>query len=212
MRRTHLAAILVFMPLTSALHAAPIDFTEIFFGSVTIGSTTYNNKYITLSGVGDTSAVTPLVNDVGDPYFLDSVSATFSIAGGPSGKFTDNLDVYSDEYGDGTPGAAGFASTDDQYDIMGTRNNTAFAAYALDASIGPVFGTSESNAGGEGFLDPTNKGLFTVNSVSGNTSFQAATSNVPVSPSAVPEPSSLALLGTGVFGLAAMARRKYAKQ
>jgi hypothetical protein len=211
MRLARLAAILAFVPLTSALHAATIDFTEIFTGSVTVGSTTYNNKTITLYGVGNTSAVTSLINAVGDPYFLDSVAATFSISGGPSGTFTDQLEVYSDNYGDGTPGAAGFASTNDQYDIMGTLNNTAFADYGLNASIGPISGTSESNAGGGGFEDPTNKGLFSVSSVSGNTSFQAVTTNVPVSPSPAPEPSSLALLGTGVLGIAGMVRRRYAR-
>jgi len=211
MRRTRLAAIVAFLPLTSVLHAAPIDFTENFFGSVQVGSNVYTNKYITLYGVGDTSAVTRLVNDTGDPYFIDQVNATFSIAGGPSGKFTDPLEVYSDNYGDQTPGGAGFGSTNDRYVIMGTLNDTAFADYELNASIGPIFGNSESNAGGDGFEDPTNKGLFSVTAVSGTTTFEAATSNVPVNPSTVPEPSSLALLGTGVFGLAAMARRKFAR-
>jgi len=207
MRRTRLAAIVVFAAFTPALHAAPIDFTEIFTGSVTLGSTTYNNDTVTLYGVGNTSTVTRGVNGFGDPYFLDNVTATFSIAGGPSGTFTVPIGVYSDNYGGRVPGGAGFDTADDDNDIMGTLNDTALADYELNASIGPVSGGAE----GAGYQVGTSKGLFTVNSVSGNTSFQAVTSNVPVTPSTVPEPSSLALLGTGVFGLAAMARKKFAR-
>jgi len=203
MRLAHIVPALAFLASTAVMHAAPVTYIEKFFGDVTIGSTTYNNKNITLTGVGNTADIT-----TPNSYeYLDEVTATFSIAGGPSGTFTNKLDVYEDQTNSlGALVGAGFASElYSGYDIMGT-SNAAFGSYDLAYSIGPVSGGSESNAGGSGFLDPTNKGLFTVDAVSGDTSFQAETT--ASAPSAVPEPSSLTLLGTGLCSAVAIARRK----
>ena len=203
MRLAHIVPALAFLASTAVMHAAPVTYIEKFFGDVTIGSTTYNNKNITLTGVGNTADIT-----TPNSYeYLDEVTATFSIAGGPSGTFTNKLDVYEDQTNSlGALVGAGFASElYSGYDIMGT-SNAAFGSYDLAYSIGPVSGGSESNAGGSGFLDPTNKGLFTVDAVSGDTSFQAETT--ASAPSAVPEPSSLALLGTGLCSAVAITRRK----
>jgi len=204
MRLAHLIPAVAFLASTAVMHAAPVTYIEKFFGDVTIGSTTYNNKTITLTGVGNTDGITLQPNSY---EYLDEVTATFSIAGGPSGTFTNKLDVYEDQTNSlGALVGAGFASElYSGYDIMGT-SNAAFGSYDLAYSIGPVSGGSESNAGGSGFLDPTNKGLFTVDAVSGDTSFQAETT--ASAPSAVPEPSSLTLLGTGLCSAVAIARRK----
>jgi len=209
MRLAHIVPALAFLASTAVMHAAPVTYIEKFFGDVTIGSTTYNNKTITLTGVGNTDGITLQPNSY---EYLDEVTATFSISGGPSGTFTNKLDVYEDQTNtvEALVGAGFGSPLDSDSVIMGTVNPDAFGAYDLAYSIGPITGTSASNAGGSGFDDPTSRGLFTVDAVSGDTTFQAETT--ATAPSAVPEPSSLALLGTGFVSVFTMARRKFTQR
>jgi hypothetical protein len=79
--------------------------------------------------------------------------------------------------------------------------NAALATYDLRSSIGPLSGAASFDSG-VAFAATT--GLFILNSVSGDATFQAV-----VSTSAVPEPSSLPLCGVaGLSGLVVVRLRR----
>jgi hypothetical protein len=102
-----------------------------------------------------------------------------------------------------------------------TFNMTAYDAhYINDGTLGCTSGSTCLNVTGDGFFTSTGSlvaesgpGTFTFTSqyVAGQplaslTSFSASTS---ATPSAVPEPASLALFGTGLLGVVGLARRKF---
>jgi hypothetical protein len=86
-------------------------------------------------------------------------------------------------------------------DILDTINGSAFNTYDLTTSIGPVTGLSDSNAG-TGSTYGTSKGLLAFNNMSLNSTFAATTAAA-----AVPEPSSLVLLGAAAIAGLLMLRR-----
>ena len=100
--------------------------------------------------------------------------------------FTNATHVFSDQ---GPPAAVGFEDVSSSDVILDTVS-ASFATYDLTSSIGPVVGSGVINPGSS---FPTSGGAFVLTSV-GESTFTAATS-------AIPEPSTWAMMLIGFAGL-----------
>ncbi|RZU42480.1 PEP-CTERM sorting domain-containing protein [Edaphobacter modestus] len=178
-----------------ALSAESITYTDTFTASGSIGAETFTDALVTISGTGNSSGI---INEGGGIFAL-SLPVTFSIAGVASGTFTDDIQVFANQ----SSGIAGFGDNTNDFALIYTAN-PALSSYSLSTGIGPVTGPSLFNSVdatlGEAVYG-TNDGNFALSSVSDST-FQA---------SPVPEPSSLALFGTGALGILGVVRRKFGR-
>jgi hypothetical protein len=167
--------------------ADPITYTESVTASGSLGGTSFTDALVTLTAMGDTGSITNPVPGI----FVVPVTATVDVAGIGTADLTQSLVVFANQNNnfDGVEAPTG--------DILDT-GNPAFATYALSTSIGPVSGPPLGNPG---FPFSTSVGDFVIASFSSDATFSATTT-------AVPEPSSLALCGLGVAGLAGLARRR----
>jgi len=190
---------LVLSTLALTAHAEPITITETITGTVFYSN--LSNQLITITGIGDTNTV---VYSSANGYTLDLSSVTVQDGSDPVETFTGSLEAFVTNGGF----MAGIAE-------LSPRNSTVlavtgpfvngsfsdpFAGYALDSSItetgitqvpyGVNLGTTGSSFNLENYSD-------------------TATFSATVSPAATPEPSSLALLATGLLGVGETVRRKY---
>jgi hypothetical protein len=192
MRRTILvllAAVAVLFCGAKRASADGITYTESSIASGSIGSTDFTNVAVTITFVGDTLNVTG-----SSGLFLNSLgTAAVTIGGIGTFAFTDSLYVF-----DSQPNSAVGISDSTVVDVLDTLKNSAFGTYDLTTAIGPVTGTSGFNPG---FAYGTAHGSLIFNTMDANSTFTATTST------AVPEPSSLLLLGVAAFAGLVVVRR-----
>ena len=185
---------LLLSSLAFAAHAEPITFTETLTGSSYYGPSAGVTEPITITGYGDTSNV--VYSSADDEYTLLLSSATVQMGSGPVETFTGSVEAFE---------ADGFIAGFEQLSPLDVNIaavdgfDDPFTNYALNSSISVTDGTQV----------PASYTLF--NTTGGSFDFATFSTTATFSstvPPAVPEPSSLVLLATGLLGITEGMRRK----
>lgn len=190
-RSALVAAVIGILPVAAA-HANPMDYTFTGTGGGTINGTSFTGAF-TFVLEGNTTNIIPS----GGEFFLTNVAGTFS-EGGTTYTLSSGVTLVANA-DPSFPRIAFFNS--DFTNGLGINNN-ALAGYNLATAIGPI--TAPISGNPSSFLIPTLGGT-TGFSIDGGADKLILTANDSLTftaapPSAVPEPSTLALFAAGMLG------------
>jgi hypothetical protein len=180
--------------------AVPITYTEQVTGaSGSLGGTSFANATVTLTMNNDTTNVSG-----SSPSFFNvqTMPLMLNVTGFPTATFTDTIQAAVNQTMSLASPNAGFGDNTAVQGILFTKN-ASFNTYDLKTSIGPLMGTAIFTLG-ESFF--TSDGSFVLNTVTGQASFTATVSPVPLP--TLPAPASLALLVVGLAGLGLIEYRR----
>jgi hypothetical protein len=171
----------------SAAEATPIDYIFTGTGSGTVNGSEFSRASFTITAVADTSGIT----SGGGEFRNTPITVTFT-EGSQTATLIDLVIIDNTA----APGFIGFGNTLPPFDAEALEN-TVFETYGLNAALALTTGTLSVAPG----TFETTVGILTFTGISA-LSFQATV------PSSVPEPASLAILGTALAGFGLIRRRR----
>ncbi len=175
--------------------ASPITYTLTGIASGTLGTTTFTNAAVQFTEEADTADIVSHFD--GFFYTNPGGSLVVNISGIGSSRFLGQVSFLSESDDPGL-GIGTFGVIDPSTTAFYGIASAALEGYDLDTALSPTSGATNTNVIGTPLTD-----------LDGDLRFTSFTSGVgSASTSVTPEPSTFALLGTGLLGIARTVSRR----